>query len=480
MPPSAEPFFRGASVLAWEKDDWLVVAPAASHAFSSPAGTFTLYLPTATTLGVRHEGLADPGWAEVVFSGEFSRVDRPNEVRLARVRATDARLLAEVLTKRLGLPRVPRSVLPYQLVAQGPTALRRGEYIRVVGRQSPHPVHFEAADFSGCKLRGAEAHGARSPGASYLVTGFYEPPAGEGVVGYRGPSILVTELRPEPAGAPRPDEVSAHLAALAPPRAGLHAVFGAAHAFAHGRQQHLAFSGALDGARIVAALHGSGGQGTGDVAARVSQLALATLLGEAAYGPLLGPPVEPVPWCLGDLPAWVAWVLDRGPLPEEPEALLAALAQRIAAVLDAFNLRGAALFADGILAHVRGGCATLLRRGVARAYLARGAELDLVLHEQTLGRDAAALGVNVPEEHRWIPTSSFDLLRREGESPTLTVALQPGDRLLLVLGGELLRALDEPGAVASLLTVAPGAAAALPETAGMHERGWSVVVVEAC
>lgn len=473
--------FRGASILAWEQHEFIRIAPVEPHTFTSPSGTYELLLPSKRILSVQLEPSERDGWSALVFHGEFSRVDRPNIVRLAPIRSMDATLLAEVLTGKLGLPRRPRSIRRYQLTLTGPSALQPDEYIRVIGRQAPHEVHPEVEDFSGCKLTGQLATSfARKPGAFYQVSGFYRPAAESGstCVGYNGPTIAVTGITPEPTGLPSEDPCF-DLRQQEPERPGIQTSFGLALDRTHDQRCHLAFSGVLaDGSRVVAALHGSGAQSTSDYAVRASQLVLATLLREAAYLPRLGEPVEPPPFSLFAMTTWVSWLVDRSPLPEQPAEVLRALALRIAHVLDEFNMRGACLFCYGALASLRGRRATILVRGLARAYVVRGQDSQLVLRENTLGLDAQAHGVRVEAGHFWIPTASLDVA--SCAPTTLSCAevdLQPGEQLLLVTGEAILKALAAPSDVARLCATWPRVAEQFPATAELHEKGWGLVLV---
>jgi hypothetical protein len=476
------PFFSGSSILAWEQREMIVVAPANGNRFRSPAGTYELYLPASRTVLLQAEPLAQDGWSALVFHGEYSWVDRPNIVRLAPVRTMDARLFIDVLNRKLSLPLRPRSIRPHQLTQTGPSALKPGEYIRVVGQQSPYEAHCEVEDFSFCKLR--EPLGStfsRKRGEFYLVTGFYSPGSApdSGVVGYNGPTIAVTAIKPEPNGLP-PPKAAYDERHEKPERPGIQAAFGLADERTHDQMRDLAFSGSLsDGSRIIAALHGSGAQSTSDYAVRGSQLALATLLNEPAYAPNLDGSAEPPAFCLSALSQWVSWVLDRSPLPEEPAERLRALALRIAQVLDEFNLRGACVFCHGVLVQLRGRVATLLGRGLGRAYLLRESQSQLLVRETTLGIDAEAHGICLDDSHRWIPTASIDLTScSQAGIPCAEVELQPGDRLLLVVGEALLKALDGPAAVARLVAAFPKVDEGFPATAELHGAGWGLVLVD--
>lgn len=201
MPPPPVPFFRGDTLRASEKEGLIALRPEPGYALSSPPATTELYLPAATILGVTVEPFSEPGWAQLRFHGEFSRVSRPEDVVLAPVSEDDAQALVAVLHKRLGLPRRPKAVRPHELCRSDHHEIAWNTYITVVGTQAAELRHFETADFSGCKLAGdPDRIAGRIRGKRYLVTGFYQPACAPGsmVVGYQGPKIVVMTIQPEP------------------------------------------------------------------------------------------------------------------------------------------------------------------------------------------------------------------------------------------------------------------------------------------
>jgi hypothetical protein len=480
MAPPPVPFFRGRTVSASEKDGLIAVRPLAGHAFASPPGTRELYLPTVTMVRVVAEPLDEDGQAALRFHGGFNRVDRPDEVVLAPLDARDAHALAAALSARLGLPRAPRPVRRDELAGTSNPPLEHNAYITVVGTQSQS--HFEAPDFHGCMLWGdATRLAGRTAGKRYQVSGFYSPPLpiDSRVIGYRGARLQVMAITPEPDGPLRP-----HGRQWSPPPSP--SLRGAVQAFIEATAEHghdkLEFSTRLDPSTLVVALiDGQGGQRTGNEAARVIQLVLATLLAEPAYEPLLGAPIEPPASLYDDLAAWTAWLVDRAPLPHEPAALLTALDARIGAVLEALNLRGHALGGGGILAVLRAGRATILRRGLARAYLLRAGQLRPLLHEDTMGRAPGFADhlAQSPElaAYQWIATSMFQAAEPAASPPPLEIEVSPGDRLLFVVGEEVLRALEDPAREALLAAAAPDLIAGMPPTDAMIAEGWGVVVV---
>ncbi len=483
MPPPPVPFFRGGTLRASEKDGLIAFRPEPGYALWSPPATTVLYLPAATILRVTVEPFSEPGWASLSFHGEFSRVSRPEDVVLAPVSEDDAHALVAALNERLGLPRTPKPVMPHELVRSTQGQIAWNTYLTVVGTQAAEPRHFETADFSGCALTGDQARIAgRIPGKRYLVVGFYQPGCAPGsmVLGYKGPKIVVMAIRPEPDGALRDEARWWHPPPSPSTRGKVRAWLRPTPD--HGHRQ-LEFSTSPEpGTLVVGALDGSGGQGTGSYAARASQLVLATLLAEPAYEPLLGPPVEPPANAFHDLAAWVAWLVDRRHLPREPAAMVTLLGTRIGAVLEGLNLRSYALSGGGILAVVRRGRATILRRGVARAYLVRAGQLTLLLHEDTMGRAPQVLAdpemARAVEPHRWIPVSRFQPADPQSTLPPLEIEVQHRDRLIFVVGSELVQALEDPAREALLAGPEPDVVADLAPTQEMGWQGWGVVSVD--
>ena len=185
------------------------------------------------------------------------------------------------MSLRLGLPRTPKPVRPDELVRGAHAGIAWNTYLTFVGTQAADLRHFETADFSGCKLTGdRDRIAGRLPGKRYLVTGFYEPGSAPGsmVVGYRGPKIVVMTIQPEPDGALRDGVRHWHPPPSPSTRGNVQTWLQSTPD--HGHRQ-LEFSTCPEpGTLVVGAIDGSGGQGTGDYAARVSQLVLATLLAE--------------------------------------------------------------------------------------------------------------------------------------------------------------------------------------------------------
>jgi hypothetical protein len=444
-----------------------------------PPSSPTLYLQAARIVAADVEPIGHPGWAALRFHGEFSENYLPNEVRLAPLAEDDARALGALLAERLGLPRRPKAVEPYELTAV-PPKIDRDAHITFVARQEARG-HFEGPDFAGVKLLGvSEQMANRTPGKLYLVTGLYQPPLPRHQAGnYLGASLRVMTMTAEPDGPPR------DVAPYSPPRSPstrgpVLALLQASEERGH---HQLEVSSRVDPATlVVGALNGSGAQGTSDTAARLAQLALATALDEPAYAPLLGPPIEPPARLFTDPAAWAAWLLDRAPLPADPAALATALGHRMGQVLAGANLRGYCVCADGILAVVRAGRATLLRRGVARAYLLRGGVLQTLIHEDTLGRapEYVAEMEQHPElaEHRWVAVSMFTPFDGPTTAPPLEIPVQRGDRLIFAVGHALVRALEDPAREALLGATPPDVVAGMPPTEAMITQGWGVVAVD--
>jgi hypothetical protein len=444
-----------------------------------PPSNPTLYLQAARIIRADVEPIGHPGWVALRFHGEFSENGLPNEVRLAPLAEDDARALGTLLGERLGLPRQPRPVQPYELTAV-PPKLDRDAYITFVARQEA-PGHFEGPDFAGVKLIGvSEQMANRTPGKCYLVTGLYQPPLPRQKAGnYLGAQVRIMTMSAEPDG-PRRAVIPSSVPQSSSIRGPVLALLQPSEERGH---QQLEFSSRVDPATlVVGALGGSGAQGTSDTAAHLSQLALATALAEPAYAPLLGPPIEPPASLFTDPAAWAAWLADRAPLPAEPAALATALGQRIGHVLEGANLRNYCLGADGILAVVSAGRATLLRRGIARAYLLRGGVLQTLIHEDTLGRapEYVAQIEQQPElaAHRWVPVSTFVPIEGPTTTPPLEIIVQRGDRLIFAVGPALVQALDDPAREALLGASPPDVVAGMPPTEEMIERGWGVIAVD--
>ncbi len=183
MPPPV-PFLSARTLSAAETDGLLTIRPLRGHSFTSPPGTSTLYLPIATLVRVEHRG------GELVFHGDFKRVNHPIEVHLAPVDPADAAALIDALAARHGLPRTPRLVEPHEL-----GTLSTREYIEVTGTLVR--AHFEAADFEGIKLDTPERHRLIA-GQRYHAAGFFHPapPPDEDRVGYSGAKLCALTVEP--------------------------------------------------------------------------------------------------------------------------------------------------------------------------------------------------------------------------------------------------------------------------------------------
>lgn len=469
-PPARIHLFAGRSLEAFEEDEVLGLRAARGHALESPAGTRIVWIFPSRLIRVAVEPSDLPGSVALRLHGDFREAGLPDEVVMAPVFEDDATAIAGALAERYGLPRRPRATPHYDLRSpRGPG------YIMVVGRYAPG--HFEAADFEGAKLDGDRALlEPLVPGKRYCVTGFLSgipelPPAGFG-----GPWLRVMSIVPEPDGERRTEGQGWH-PTPSPSQRGPALVLLEPGDDRGCEQLELCVR--IDAStHVVALLDGMGGQKTGDGAARLSQLTLATLLEAPEHAPRLGPPVEPPAWVFHDLAAWAAWLVDRSPLPREPAALVTALGQRVAAVLEGVNLRGCAMGVGGIIAVIGRGRATLSRRGMGRAYLLRDGELRPLVYEHVIGRDPAAAGV-MPSDQHWLMLSSFGMPSSppDGEPP-LELETRAGDRLIFVAGMEVLMALEDPARERLLAAVVPDVAAGMPPTPEMRERGWGVVAVD--
>lgn len=479
--------FEGRSIKVFHEADFIGFRAAKGHRLTAPKSTGTMYLCEGAIDSVVISPLQAPEWVALQLHGDFKEGGLPDDIEFTPVAAEDAAAIAALLTARLGLPRLPKAIYPYSLTLTGTSQLEAGAYIRVVGCYRPSG-HFEGPNFEGVKLLGDQALLKElTPGKRYAVTGYYRPDQmariAAGAVlaaGWNGPAIHVRKIQPEPAG-PRLSPLTRYEPPPSPFRRG--PVWAWLHpAEARGHEQ-LEFSTRLDSeTRIVAALDGEGGDRTGHWAARVGLLTLATLIPEPFYQPLLGLPAEPTPEPRDDFAAWVAWLVDRSPLPSEPAALLSALGRRMGQVLEELNLRQYSLGLGGVLALIQGRRVTLLRRALARAYLLRNGQLQVLLYEDTLERHPgyvanpellAALGAAGSG-----PISMFmpkDLVHC---APPLEIEVQSGDRLIFALGSELLCALADPARERLLAASEPNVVAGSPPTRDMDLNGWGVVAIE--
>lgn len=489
--PVAEriPWFEGRSLRVFQEADFIGFRAAKGHSLTAPKRAGTLFLREDSIDAVTWVALPSPEWVALHVHGDFREGDLPNDIELSPVRAEEAAEIVALLNTRLKLPRVeptPEPIYPYQLSLTGPSQLATGACIRVVGRY--RPGHFEGPNFEGTKLRGDPALlKGLIAGQRYAVTGTYSPGMTSDLVngparpvGWSGPAIYVRSIQPEPAGPQRASRAVYH-PPPSPFRRG--PLWAWLHPAEYRGPEQLAFFTRVDAeTRIIAALDGQGGDRTGHLAAHVGLMTLATLIPEPHYQPWLEAAFEPPAQPRDDFVAWVAWLLDRSPLPSEPAALLSALALRTGQVLQEINLRGYSLGLGGVLTLLRHRRATLLRRGMARAYLLRQGQLQVLLYEDTLARRPqiaadpealAALG-----SAGSIAISLFaprDIMPGE---PALEIDVQPGDRLIFALGSELLEALADPARERLLAAAEPIVIAGLPATRDMETGGWGVVAVD--
>lgn len=483
------PLFEGRSLRVFQEADFIGFRAAKGHAFTSSKRSGTLYLRDDSIESVAVVALQSPEWVALQIHGDFREGQLPDDITFAPVAADDAAAIVALLTDRLKLPRlppVPEPIYPYRLTLTGPSQLAEGTCIRVVGQY--RPVHSEGPNFEGAKLKGDPALlKGLIPGRRYAVTGIYDPgllsrrTAGQAlIVGWNGPAIHVRSIQPEPAG-PRLSPLTRYEPPPSPFRRG--PVWAWLHPAEYRGPEQLEFSTRLDPeTRIVAALDGAGGDRTGHWAARVGLLTLATLIPAPLYQPFLDAPAEPTPEPRDDFAAWVAWLLDRSPLPSKPAALLSALGQRIGHVLEEINLRGYSLGLGGVIALLQNRRVTLLRRGLARAYLLRNGQLQVLLYEDTLARHPeyaakpealAALG-----GYGSTPISLFTPRDSHIEAQPLEIEVQQGDRLIFALGTELLNALADPARERLLAGAEPNVVADLPATRDMELDGWGVVAID--
>ena len=482
-PAPRVPLFEGRSIKVFQEADFIGFRAAKGHALTSPKRSGTLYLREGAIFSVAVAALESPEWVSLHIHGDFREGQLPDDITLAPVAADDAVAIARQLTEQLKLPRRPEAIYPYRLTQLGPSQLDAGAYIRVVGCYRPSG-HFEGPNFEGVQLCGDRTQlQGLIPGQRYAVTGYYGPAAvldGTPRAGWFGPSIYVRSIEPEPAG-PRRSSLQRYEPPPSPFRRG--PLWACLHPAEYRGHEQLEFSTLLDPeTRIIAALDGQGGDRTGHWAARVGLLTLATLIPEPFYQPFLAARAEPTPEPRDDFAAWVAWLVDRGPLPSEPTALLHTLGQRIGHVLEELNLRGYSLGLGGVLALVQDRRVTLLRRGMARVYLLRSGQLQVLLYEDTLARHPGFLAS--PEAQAAVkdagstPLSLFVPQDVASAAPALTLDMQPGDRLIVALGRELLDALSDPARERVLADSGLHIVANMPQTPDMDLGGWGVVALD--
>lgn len=136
----------------------------------------------------------------------------------------------------------------------------------------------------------------------------------------------------------------------------------------------------------------------------------------------------------------------------------------------------------GVIALLQNRRVTLLRRGLARAYLLRNGQLQVLLYEDTLARHPeyaaqpgalAALG-----GYGSTPISLFTPRDNHASAPPLEIDMLPGDRLIFALGTELLNALADPARERLLACSEPNVVADMPATRDMELDGWGVVAID--
>lgn len=472
MAPPPIPFFSGRQISAGEIDGLVAIRPKAGLAFTEPPGTSVLYVPIARLVSLAVLPLDQPGWSALELRGDFHRVERGRHIRLAPLPDADAHALARALTTRYHLPLRPR---PHP--AFGLADLDWDDLVSVVGTYKPG--HFEAADFEGVMLdAGRDVAADLVSGERYHVVGFLDPGAAPGslVVGYRGATLRALHVQRDHLETPCPLCDPHHPRGpreLAAPSFTLRARTMPGDQGA--RDLEFLHRDAADAATF-ALLVGTGAQKTCDLAADAARRVLGALLDEPVYGPIPRRATPPRNLSTLDLAPWLGHLLDRSPLPADPGGRLRALGQRIGDVFRVLNERGTALSASGFLGRIDGARLTLVRRGLARAYLVRDRSVDVLVHEHSLGREYAAAGHEAPAEVQDIPLSSFEL---PSDDPPRTFELAAGD-LLVLLSGAALRRECEPR-LAALLAARDLDAVARELDACDHPdwpRGWGLLALE--
>lgn len=81
-------------------------------------------------------------------------------------------------------------------------------------------------------------------------------------------------------------------------------------------------------------------------------------------------------------------------------------------------------------------------------------------------------------EHAWVMVSSFVPVDPPGATPPLELEVRPGDRLIFVVGHEVLEALADPVRERLLCAALPDVTSEMPPTPAMLEHGWGVVAVD--
>ncbi|MDC3962523.1 hypothetical protein [Polyangium jinanense] len=240
------------------------------------------------------------------------------------------------------------------------------------------------------------------------------------------------------------------------------------------------------GGAAVAALFRGVAPYCGDVGADVCRWVLGELLAEPAYG-------APLPVVTATPPLgvrhrhhrWTSHVLDRAPLPADPLALPEALAARIDAALAAMNVADPAFdaLAEGVIAAVVPGLVRLVRRGAARVYRVRGGQASIAVDEHGVIEDMLASGQITKEMlegeggaeiRKLLGNASASCFgRTKRAQPAFDIAVEPGDRLVLVPWAVRKGVSDAELAAA----VVDPSFAALTAWAEREERGYGVVSI---
>lgn len=449
MPPNKpppRPFFLGRTVSAREEalgslPRLVALRPRHGHAFTSPPGTTTLYLPPDTLVSVSARRLEDPGWSALRFVGDFHDVNRPPEEWLSPIASGDADALVETFCKRYSLPRCPVEV-PTRTLGRG----KERRFVSVVDEYKPR--HPELANFAGLSLTASQAFLGSAEANRFLrATGFVYPggasrPDAPRVVGYSGPILRAISLQ-EP-GFTYPFEsatgttFSAYVGAVSPN-------YWAPEVASRIRP--------LDARRTFATLlAGIGQQGRDTWAVDLANLVVHLLFDPSDR--VMNAAPETLFSMASNLGEVIDQNLDRSPLPREPRALIEAVASRLASVYEAFQAQDATLDAQGVFVCVEGPRITLLRRGLARVYRLRDGQLSRMVHEQ--------------------PSSVT--LRFGPAEPDASLAVldgQPGDRYVVLAGSVV--ALPSDDLVASSLREATLEAM----VARMREhRSWGALLID--
>lgn len=167
MPPPPVPWFRGRTIVVAPTHDGITIRALGRHAFTSPAATQELTLPTAMLVLAIAEGPA------LGFRGIFTSADLspalPIDVVLAPIDPDDAIAVERVLNEQLSLPLIPRRMAMSELAR-----CEDGAFVRVEGTYRRHhldDVRLDAADLE--------------EGRRYRVFGFH-----------RGGMLIAVEITP--------------------------------------------------------------------------------------------------------------------------------------------------------------------------------------------------------------------------------------------------------------------------------------------